>query len=101
MCIAQTADIFGAGLVAGVFLMGTFAVHPAVGSLDTASHLRLRQELIRRLSKFMPPIMFLPVVASVKSNDALSVVGALGIRHTRIGVVFGDDRDHRSRQCAP
>src|SRR5215469_3641024 len=65
MCIAQTADIFGAGLVAGVFLMGTFAVHPAVGSLDTASHLRLRQELIRRLSKFMPPIMFLPVVASV------------------------------------
>jgi uncharacterized membrane protein len=65
MCIAQSADIFGAGLVAGVFFMGTFAVHPAAGRLDTVAHLRLRQELIRRLSKFMPSIMFLPVVASI------------------------------------
>jgi len=29
MCIAQAADIFGTGLVAGTFVMGAFAVHPA------------------------------------------------------------------------
>ena len=45
--------------------MGTFAVHPAAERLESAAQLRLRQELIRRLSQFMPAIMFLPVLASI------------------------------------
>jgi hypothetical protein len=32
MCIAQPADIFGTGLVAGAIMMGAFAVHPAAAS---------------------------------------------------------------------
>jgi hypothetical protein len=38
MCIAQAADIFGAGLVAGAFFMGAFAVHPAAARLDVWPH---------------------------------------------------------------
>lgn len=65
MCIAQAADIFGAGLVAGAFFMGTFAVHPAAARLDASPHIVLRQELIRRLSKVLPPFMLLPIPASI------------------------------------
>ena len=65
MCIAQAADIFGTGLVAGAFVMGAFAVHPAAASLDPAPHVLLRQELIRRLSRFLPPFMLLPVPSSL------------------------------------
>ena len=61
MCIVQTVNIFSTGVVAGVFCMGTFAVHPAVAKLDPESHLLLRQELIRRLSRFLPPFMLLPI----------------------------------------
>lgn len=67
MCIAQAADIFGAGLVAGAFVMGSFAVHPATARLNASPHVLLRQELLRRLSKFMPPIMLFPVVASISA----------------------------------
>ena len=64
--------------------MGTFAVHPAAGRLDAAAHLRLRQELIRRVSKLMPPIMFLPVVTSIGAmtlcrTSVLWVLDALGL----------------------
>ena len=64
--------------------MGTFAVHPAARRLDAAAHFRLRQELIRRLSKFMPPIMFLPVVTSIGAmtlcrSSVLWVLDALGL----------------------
>ena len=65
MCIAQAADIFGTGIVAGAFVVGTFAVHPAVARLDASPHVLLRQELIRRLSSFLPPFMLLPIPASV------------------------------------
>ena len=65
MCIAQVADIFATGVVAGAFLMGSFAVHPAAAMLAASSHVTLRQELIRRLKHWMPPFMFLPVFASI------------------------------------
>jgi uncharacterized membrane protein len=65
MCLAQAADVFGAGIVAGAFFIGTVAIHPAADQLETSAHVLLRQELIRRLTKYMPPFMLLPVVASV------------------------------------
>jgi len=65
MCIAQSIDVFATGIVAGVFVMGSFAVHPAAARLDPLSHLFLRQQLIYRLSKFMPPVMLLSVAACV------------------------------------
>ena len=30
MCITQAVNIFGTGIVAGTFVIGTIAVHPAV-----------------------------------------------------------------------
>jgi uncharacterized membrane protein len=65
MCIARSIDVFATGLVAGVFLMGSFAVHPAAARLDASSHVLLRQQLIQRLSKLMPPLMLLPVAACI------------------------------------
>src|SRR5215470_4769449 len=65
MCIAQMADVLGTGVVAGAFLMGTFAVHPAAARLDGSAHVLFRQELIRRLARRMPPLMLLPVFASI------------------------------------
>src|SRR5215470_3342116 len=64
MCVAQAADIFGAGVVAGSFVMGSFAIHPAAERLGGSAHVLLRQELIRRLAPWMPPFMILPVLAS-------------------------------------
>ena len=76
--------------------MGTFAVHPAARRLDAAAHLRLRQELIRRLSKFMPAIMFLPVVTSIGAmmlcrSSVLWVLDALGLALSlaTIGITVG------------
>jgi len=77
MCVVQAADIFGAGLVAGAFVMGTFAVHPAAARLAASPHVLLRQKLIRRLSRWMPPFMFLPVVASI---GAMALCGTSVIR---------------------
>jgi len=51
MCIIQAVDIFGAGIVAGAFLMGSFAVHPAAASNSASPHAQLRQEMIRRLAR--------------------------------------------------
>src|SRR5262249_39792384 len=65
MCIAQATDIFAAGLVADAFVMGTFAVLPAAARLDASPHVLLRQHLVRRLSTFMPPLMLLPIAASI------------------------------------
>jgi uncharacterized membrane protein len=65
MCIAQSIDVFATGLVAGVFLMGSFAVHPAAARLDASSHFLFRQQLIHRLSKLMPPLMLLSVAACI------------------------------------
>lgn len=45
--------------------MGSFAVHPAAATLGASPHVLLRQELIRRLSKYMPLLMLLPVITSV------------------------------------
>ena len=76
--------------------MGTFAAHPSAGKLDSAAHLRLRQELIRRLSKFMPPIMFLPVVASIGAMtmcrpSVLWILDAVGLALSlaTIGITVG------------
>jgi uncharacterized membrane protein len=68
MCIAQSADIFGTGLVAGALVMGSFAVQPAAAKLDASSHVVLRQHLIRRLSKLMPALMLLPVGACIAAS---------------------------------
>ena len=65
MCIRQAADIFGTGIVAGTFLMGTIAVRPAFARLDASHHIVLRQEMIRRLQLFLPPFMLLPIPASI------------------------------------
>ena len=65
MGVAQSIDVFATGLVAGVFLMGSFAVHPAAARLDASSHFLLRQQLIHRLSKLMPPLMLLSVAACI------------------------------------
>jgi len=45
--------------------MGTFAVHPAAARLGGSSHVLLRQELIRRLARWMPLFLIVPVFASV------------------------------------
>lgn len=65
MCIAQSIEVFATGMVAGVFVMGCFAVHPAAAKLGASSDLAFRQQLIPRLSKFMPPLMLLPIFACV------------------------------------
>jgi len=65
MCAAQAADIFGTGVVAGAFVTGSFAIHPAAARLGGSAHVLLRQELIRRLARWMPPFMVLPVFAAI------------------------------------
>ena len=64
MCFAQAADVFCTGIVAGGFMMGTIAVHPAAETLAVSPHVRFRQELIRRLSKLWPPFMLTPIAAA-------------------------------------
>ena len=64
ICVAQAADIFGTGVVAGAFLMGSFAIHPAAAQLSGSSSVLLRQELIRRRARWSRSFMFLPVLAS-------------------------------------
>ena len=64
-------------------MMGTFAVHLAAARLNSSPHVVLRQELIRRLSRFMPPIMLLPVGASIAAltlcgTSVLWILDALG-----------------------
>jgi uncharacterized membrane protein len=65
MCIVQALNVFATGLVAGAFFMGTVAVHPAMAKLDPASHLLVRQDLIRSLQRFLPPFMLVPIPASI------------------------------------
>jgi uncharacterized membrane protein len=65
MCLAQAADIFATGVVAGAFYIGTVAIHPAADRLDGPAHLLLRQELIRRLQRALPLFMLLPLPAVV------------------------------------
>src|SRR5215472_8716876 len=80
MCVGQAADVFGTGIVAGAFYMGCIAVHPASATLSAAAQLKLRQQLIRRLARYLPPFMFLPVFASV-----------FAILMCRMSVVWGLD----------
>lgn len=96
MCIAQIADILGTGVVAGAFLMGTFAVHPAAAGLDASAHVLFRQELIRRLARRMPPFMFLPAIASIVAmtlcrTSVFYTLDALGLALslTTIGITVG------------
>lgn len=79
MCIAQAVDVFATGLVAGVFVMGTFAVLPATARLEGSAHVLMRQHLIGRLSMFMPPLMLLPIAASI---------GALTVCRTSVSLTF-------------
>ena len=82
MCIAQAADIFGAGIVAGAFFLGTFAVHPAAAKLDPHCHVLLRHEMIRRLSRSLPAFMLLRVPASI---SALAVCRLVDWRLDAVG----------------
>jgi uncharacterized membrane protein len=90
------ADIFDTGIVAGAFLVGTFAVHPAASLLNASAHLLLRQELIGRLARWMPPFMFLPVIASISAmtlcqTSVLLALDALGLALSlaTIGISIG------------
>lgn len=65
MCIAQTVDIFATGLVAGALVISRLAIQPAAERLDPSAHLVFRQQLIHRLSKLMPPLMLLPILACI------------------------------------
>jgi uncharacterized membrane protein len=64
MCFSQAVDILSTGIVAGAFAIGTFALHPAAARLDPPQHIVFRQELICRLSRFLPPFMLLPLAAA-------------------------------------
>ena len=75
MRIARAAEIFATGVVAGSFYIGTVAIHPAADQLDGPAHLLLRQELIRRLRRALPPFMLLPLAA---------VIGALAFCHVSV-----------------
>jgi hypothetical protein len=83
MCVAQSINVFASGIVAGAFAMGTFAMHPAAAQLNASQHIVFRQALIRRLSRFLPPFMLLPLLAAplammfCRSVVAASV-GAMG-----------------------
>ena len=57
-------DVFGNGIVAGAFFFGGGAVHPAAERLDPSAQVLLRQELIRRLARYMLPFMSLPIVTA-------------------------------------
>jgi len=65
MCLTRAAAILGIGLVAGAFFMGTVAVHPAAAQLDAPAYMALRQALIRRLQRCLPPFMLVPLPASI------------------------------------
>jgi uncharacterized membrane protein len=78
MCITQAADIFGTVIVAGAFLMGTVAFHPAFARPDASHHIILRQEMIRRLQLFLPPFMLLPIPASIAAALTLCHASASG-----------------------
>jgi uncharacterized membrane protein len=89
MCIVQGINIFATALVAGKFFMGTFAVHPAAAKLDPASHLVLRQELIRRLSRFLPPLMVLPIPLALGAQTLCRtsvLVGVVGFPRSFVTV---------------
>jgi len=64
MCLTQMADVFATGIVAGAFAIGTFAVHPASARLDPTGHFIFRQEVIRRMSRFLPPFMLAPLLSA-------------------------------------
>lgn len=78
MCVAQAADVFGTGVVAGAFVIGSVAIHPAAARLGASAHVLLRRELIR-LARWMPPFMFLPVFASIAAMTAFLVLDTLGL----------------------
>ena len=63
ICLAQAADIFATGVVAGSFAIGSFAMHPAAAELGDVAQIRFRQALIRRLARFLPPFMLAPLLA--------------------------------------
>jgi len=93
MCMAQMVDVFATGIVAGAFTIGTFAMHPAAARLDPAHHIIFRQELIRRLSRFLPPFMLTPLVVVplamtlCRSSIAVSVAAAsLVLSLTTVGI---------------
>lgn len=65
ICIVQAVEVFATGLVAGIFAMSAFGVLPAAAKLDTSAHILMRQHLGRPLSKFMPPLMLIPIAASI------------------------------------
>src|SRR5215470_7032259 len=96
MCVAQAADIFGTGLVAGAFLMGSFAIHPAAARLGASAQMLLRQELICRLSRWMPLFVLLPVLASIGAltlcrESVLFTLDAVGLALSlaTIGITAG------------
>ena len=110
MCITQAADILGTGIVAGTFLMGTFAVHPAFARLNASHHIVLRQEMIRRLQVFLPAFMLLPIPTSVAAltlcrasvSWPLDALGcALSVATVGITVVVNGPLNRRFARWSP
>jgi uncharacterized membrane protein len=62
--IARELNTLGTGILAGALLMSTLGLRPAAAMLEAAQQVFLRQQLIQRLSKLMPPFMLLPIAAS-------------------------------------
>ena len=94
MCITQAADIFGTGIVAGSFLMGTIAVHPAFARLDASNHIILRQEMIRRLQLLFAAFHALADTGIDCRPYTLSCIGLGAARCTRMCIVCGNRRNH-------
>jgi uncharacterized membrane protein len=65
MRMVQAVEVFATGLITGIFVMSAFAVLPAAAKLDDSAHVLMRQHLTRPLSRFMPPLLLLPIAASI------------------------------------
>ena len=94
MCIMQAADIFGTGIVAGAFVMGAIAVHPAFARLDASHHIILRQEMIRRLQLLFAAFHALADTGIDCRPYTLSCSGLGAARCTRMCIVGGNRRNH-------
>ena len=76
--------------------MDSFGIHPAAARLGASSHMVRRQELIRRLARWMPPFMFLPVFAGIAAmmlgrTSVFWTLDALGLALSlaTIGITVG------------
>ena len=77
-------------------MIDSFGIHPAAARLGASSHKVLCQELFRRLARWMPPFMFLPVFAGIAAmmlcrTSVFWTLDALGLALSlaTIGITVG------------